>query len=61
MTIASPPRLSMTVAVSGEARPPAKTQWPSAWSRSLNTSIAASSSGAAGPASSWITEIRYCI
>jgi hypothetical protein len=61
VTIASPPRLSMTVAVLGEARPPAKTQWPSAWSRSLNTSIAAISSGVARPAGSWITETRYCI
>ena len=31
----------MTVAVLGEARPPAKTQWPSASSRSLNASMAA--------------------
>src|SRR6476659_4937186 len=38
---ASPARLSMTVAVFGDPRPPAKTQLPSAWSRSLNTSIAA--------------------
>src|SRR5919205_2913532 len=59
VTIASPPRLSMTVAVSGEARPPAKTQWPSARSRSLNTSIAAISSEVARPAWSWITETRY--
>src|SRR5579872_2362005 len=61
VTIASAPRLSMTVAELGAARPPAKTQWPSAWSRSLNTSIAASSSGLARSTVSVITETRYCI
>src|ERR1700744_2477971 len=61
VTIAPPPRLSMTVAVLGAPRPPAKTQWPAAWSRSLNTSMAASSSGGARPAVSSVTETRYCI
>src|SRR5260370_7876709 len=51
----------MTVAEAGDPRPPAKTQGPSAWSRSLNTSIAAISSGVAKPAVSSITETRYCI
>src|SRR5262249_4411821 len=58
---ASPLRLSMTVAVSGAARPPAKTQWPSASSRSLNSSMAAISLGVAEPVLSSITETRYCI
>src|SRR5512143_1265591 len=58
---ASPPRLSMTVAVLGEPRPPAKTQWPSARSRSLNASMAAISSEVARPALSSITETRYFI
>src|SRR5580704_9591001 len=67
---ASPPRLSITVAVPGAARPPAKTQWPSAASRSLNASIAAISSGRAlapdarhlaRSAVLSITETRYCI
>src|SRR5215212_9193155 len=58
---ASPPRLSMTVAELGDASPPAKTQWPSAWSRSLNALMAAISSGVAEPAVSSITETRYCI
>src|ERR1700729_1834863 len=67
---APPPRLSITVAVPGAARPPAKTQWPSAASRSLNASIAATSSGRAfapdardlaRSAVSSITETRYCI
>src|SRR6202035_5379394 len=53
---ASSPRLSMTVAGSGDPRPPANTQYPSAWSRSLNTSMAASSVGVAGPVPSSITE-----
>src|SRR5580693_8866862 len=61
VNIASSPRLSMTVAVLGAARPPAKTQWPSAWSRSLNTSMAAISSGVARPVLSSITPTRYCI
>src|SRR5262249_8858930 len=61
VNIASSPRLSMTVAELGAARPPAKTQCPSAWSRSLNTSMAACSSGVARPAVSSITETRYCI
>src|SRR5207344_732807 len=56
VSIASSPRLSMTVAELGAARPPAKTQWPSATSRSLNTSIAACSSGVARPGVSKITE-----
>ena len=51
----------MVVAVSGAPRPKAKTQWPSAWSRSLNTSIASISDGVAKPAVSSITETRYCI
>src|SRR5829696_8706131 len=58
---ASPPRLSMTVAVLGELRPPAKTQWPSASSRSLNALMAAISVGVAEPVLSKITETRYCI
>src|SRR5262249_55316712 len=58
---ASPPRLSMTVAVLGDARPPAKTQWPSASSRSLNALMAAISVGVAEPVLSSITETRYCI
>src|SRR6185312_9041378 len=61
VNIASSPRLSMTVAELGAARPPAKTQCPSATSRSLNTSMAASSSGVARPSWSKITETRYCI
>src|SRR3954447_22907924 len=68
VNIASSPRLSMTVAVLGDARPPAKTQWPSALSCSLNTSIAAISAGVPEPVRrrsssvvSSITEIRYCI
>ena len=61
VNIASSPRLSMTVAELGDPRPPAKTQWPSAWSRPLNTSMAAISSGVARPAVSSITETRYCI
>src|SRR5262249_17079181 len=59
--IASPPRLSITVAESGVPRPPANTQCPSATSLLLNTSIAASSSSVARPASSQITETRHCI
>jgi hypothetical protein len=51
----------MTVAALGDSRPAAKTQWPSAWSRSLNTSMAAISSGVARSAVSVITETRYCI
>jgi hypothetical protein len=51
----------MTVAVLGDPRPPAKTQWPSALSRSLNALIAAISDGVARPAVSSITETRYCI
>src|SRR5664280_202288 len=47
VTIASPPRLSMTVAVLGDPRPPAKTQWPSAMSRSLNALMAVISDGVA--------------
>src|SRR6266542_895005 len=58
---ASPPRLSMTVAVLGELSPPAKTQWPSASSRSLNALMAAISVGVAEPVLSSITETRYCI
>src|SRR5215204_1281736 len=58
---ASPPRLSMTVAELGAARPPAKTQCPSASSRSLNTLMAAISVGVAEPVLSSITETRYCI
>src|SRR5580704_7102049 len=61
VNIVSSPRLSITVAESGPPRPPAKTQCPSAWSRSLNTSMAAISSGVARLAESWITETRYCI
>src|SRR5262249_42827851 len=57
----SSPRLSMTGAASVDPRPPAKTQEPSLWRRSLNASMAASSSGVARPAVSSITEIRYCI
>src|SRR5581483_1377199 len=59
--IASPFRLSITVAVSGAPRPAAKTQWPSDWSRSLNSSMAAISSPVAVPVCSSITEIRYCM
>lgn len=44
LNIASLPRLSMTVAVLVDARPPAKTQWPSALIRSLNASMATISS-----------------
>src|SRR4030095_11023190 len=58
---ASPPRLSMTVAELGDASPPAKTQWPSASSRSLNALMAAISDGVAEPVLSSITETRYCI
>src|SRR5664279_6259920 len=55
-------RLSMTVAVLGDPRPPAKTQWPSALSRSsLNALMAAISVGVAKSGLSWITETRYCI
>ena len=56
---ASPWRPSMTVAALGAARPPAKTQWPSAWSCSLKTSIAAISSAVAGSVVSLSTETRY--
>jgi hypothetical protein len=58
---ASPPRLSMTVAVLGAPRPAAKTQCPSAWIRSLNASMAAISSGVPELDLSSITETRYCI
>src|SRR6185437_6797156 len=58
---AASPRLSMTVAVPGPASPPAKTQWPCAWSPSLNTSMAAISSVVARSDESWMTETRYCI
>src|SRR5271165_3248845 len=61
VNIGSAPRLSMTVAELGAARPAAKTQWPSASSRSLNASMAAISSGVAEPVLSSITETRYCI
>src|SRR6266571_9211133 len=61
VNIASSPRLSMTVAELGAARPPAKTHWPSASSRSLNALMAAISSGVARPAVSSITETRYCM
>src|SRR6266516_912908 len=61
VNIASSPRLSMTVAELGAARPPAKTHWPSALSWSLNALMAAISSGVARPAVSSITETRYCI
>src|SRR6266536_4411616 len=54
VSIGSSPRLSMTVAVLGAARPPAKTQWRSALSRSLNALMAACSSGVAKPAVSSI-------
>src|SRR6185437_16070927 len=47
------PRASTAVAVLGDPRPPAKTQWPSAWSRSLNVSMAAISAGVARPGWSW--------
>src|SRR6266516_4967282 len=50
----------MTVAVLGDARPPAKTQWPSAWSCSLKASIAAISSAVARSVVSKRTESRYC-
>src|SRR5262249_22580753 len=61
VNIASSPRLSMTVAELGAARPPAKTQCPSPLSRSLNASMAAISSEVARPAVSSITETKYCI
>jgi hypothetical protein len=61
VTIAAPFRLSITVAVLGDASPPAKTQWPSATSPSLNVSMAAISSGVAEFVRSSITETRYCI
>jgi hypothetical protein len=48
----------MTVAVPGDARPPAKTQWPSACSRSLNALTAAISVGVAESVVSSITETR---
>src|SRR5262249_38056657 len=54
VTPAAPFRLWMTVAVSGPPRPPAKTQWPSARSPSLNTSMAAISSGGASSVESAI-------
>ena len=41
LLIRAPVPPSTTVTVLGDARPPAKTQWPSAWSCSLKTSIAA--------------------
>src|SRR3982750_2692513 len=44
---APPPRAPPPVADPGDARPPAKTQLPSAWSFSLKTSIAAASAGLA--------------
>src|SRR5262245_31432384 len=50
----------MTVAVLGDARPLAKTQWPLALSCSLKTSIAAISSALANSLPSARTEIRYC-
>src|SRR5262249_11082532 len=61
LNTASPSRLSMTVAVLGDPRPAAKTQWPSARSRSLNASMAAISVGVAEPVLSSMTETRYCI
>src|SRR5262249_1093558 len=57
---ASPSLPSTTVAVLGDARPPAKTQWPAAWSCSLKTSIAAISSAVARSVVSARTESRYC-
>src|SRR6185369_6145310 len=56
----SPPLASTTVAVLGDARPPANTQWPSVWSRSLKTSIADCSSSVARSFESKSTESRYC-
>src|SRR5215472_650867 len=56
----SPSLPSTAVAVLGDARPPAKTQWPSAWSCSLKASIAAISSAVARSVVSARTESRYC-
>src|SRR4029077_18710053 len=61
LNIASSPRLSKAVAERGAPRPPAKTQCPAAMSRSLNTSMAACSSGVPELVLSLITETRYCI
>src|SRR5580692_8808270 len=61
VNIASSPRLSMTVAELGAARPAPKTQCPAASSRSLNTSMAAISAGVARSVVLLITETRYCI
>jgi hypothetical protein len=48
----------MTVAESGAARPPAKTQWPCDLIRSLNTLMAATSSALAESVLSSITETK---
>src|SRR5262249_32523606 len=61
VNIASPPRLSMTVAASVSARPPAKTQYPSAVRRSVNALMAGCLSVLPGLPLSSITETRYCI
>src|SRR5262249_40892445 len=58
---ACPFLLSIVVAVSGDPRPPAKTQWPSARSPSLNRSIAAISPSVASSELLLITEKRHCI
>src|SRR5262249_21707096 len=62
VNIAVPSRLSTTVALLVVPRPPANTQCPSAWSCSLNASIAAASPEVAvGSGGSAVTATRYCI